>query len=48
MGDEAGRHQKFVILKDGDLKVYADTYYFTEIDNDGNVYSNDFWVPEGG
>lgn len=46
--EEAERHQKIVILKDGDLKVYADTHYFVEVDNDGNLYSNDFWVPEGG
>ena len=49
---DVGFHQKFVILKDGDLNIHtSDLNYFTscgESVEDGNIYSNLYWVPEGG
>lgn len=52
IGLEVGRHQKMVILKDGDLDVHTtDMNYFTgigELIDEGNIYSNYYWVPEGG
>jgi predicted glutamine amidotransferase len=49
---DVGFHQKFVILKDGDLSIHtSDLNYFTSCGESvecGNIYSNLNWVPEGG
>jgi predicted glutamine amidotransferase len=49
---DVGFHQKFVILKDGDLNIHTSNLnYFVsddELVEDGNIYSNLYWVPEGG